>query len=112
MTRPLRREDGLLDPTRPAVELERQVRALRPWPGTYFESIAGRIGVLDATAETGAVAQDRVPGRLGPDGLFAADGSALVLRTVQPAGGRPMSWGELLRGRPGLLGSTVIAGHA
>jgi methionyl-tRNA formyltransferase len=112
MTRPLRREDGLLDPTRPGAELERQVRAMRPWPGTYIESIAGRIGVLDATAETGAVAQDRVPGRLGPDGLFAADGSYLVLRTVQPAGGRPMSWAELLRGRPGLLGSTVIAGHA
>lgn len=109
MARPLRREDGLLDATRPAVELERQVRALRPWPGTYFESIAGRIGVLNAQAERGAVSQDRVPGRLGPDGLFAADGSHLVLRTVQPAGGRSMSWPELLRGRPGLLGSTVIA---
>jgi methionyl-tRNA formyltransferase len=112
MTRPLRREDGLLDPTRPAVELERQVRALRPWPGTYVESIAGRIAVLEASAQGGAIAQDRVPGRLGPDGLFAADGSSLVLQTVQPAGGRPMSWPELLRGRPGLLGSTVIAGHA
>jgi methionyl-tRNA formyltransferase len=112
MTRPLRREDGLLDPTRPAVELERQVRALRPWPGTYIESIAGRIGVLEATAETGAVAQHRVPGRLGPEGLFAANGSCLVLRTVRPAGGRPISWAELLRGRPGLLGSNVIAGHA
>jgi methionyl-tRNA formyltransferase len=112
MTRPLRREDGLLDPTRPAVELERQVRALRPWPGTYVESIAGRIGVLDAHAEGGAIAQDRVAGRLGPDGLHAAEGSVLVLRTVRPAGGRPMSWAELLRGRPGLLGSTVIAGPA
>ena len=112
MTRPLRREDGLLDATRPAAELERQVRALRPWPGTYVESIAGRIGVLDAHAEGGAIAQDRVPGRLGPAGIHAADGTLLVLRTVQPAGGRPMSWAELLRGRPGLLGSTVIAGHA
>jgi methionyl-tRNA formyltransferase len=112
MTRPLRREDGLLDPTRPASELERQVRALRPWPGTYVESIAGRIGVLEATAEAGAIAQDRVPGRLGPEGLFAAEGSCLTLRTVQPAGGRPMAWAELLRGRPGLLGSTVSAGHA
>ena len=112
MTRPLRREDGRLDPTRPAAELERQVRAMRPWPGTYMESIAGRIGGLEVTAETGAIAQDRVPGRLGPDGLFAADGSCLVLRSVRPAGGRPMSWAELLRGRPGLVGSTVIAGHA
>ena len=112
LTRPLRRDDGLLDPTRPAVELERQVRAFRPWPGTYVESIAGRIAVLDARAESGAIAQDRVPGRLGPEGLCAAAGSCLALRTVQPAGGRAMSWEEFLRGRPGLAGSTVIAGHA
>src|SRR5664279_3669307 len=112
LTRPLRREDGLLDPTRPAAELERQVRALRPWPGTYVESIAGRIAVLEGRAEAGAVAQDRVPGRLGADGLHAANGSCLVLLAVQPAGGRPMTWAEFLRGRPGLAGSTVIAGPA
>jgi methionyl-tRNA formyltransferase len=118
LTRPLRREDGLLDPTRPASDLERQVRALRPWPGTYIETIAGRIAVLEAAAApaaeagTGAPAQDRRPGRLGAEGLFAADGSCLVLQRVQPAGKGPMSWPELLRGRPGLLGSTVIAGHA
>ncbi|HEX7473300.1 MAG TPA: hypothetical protein VF323_09475, partial [Candidatus Limnocylindrales bacterium] len=78
----------------------------------YVESIAGRIGVLQGRAEAGAVAQDRVPGRLGPDGLHAAAGSCLVLEVVQPAGGRPMSWAEFLRGRPGLAGSTVIAAPA
>ena len=112
LTRPLRREDGRLDPTRPAAELERQVRAYRPWPGSYVGSIAGRIAVLDARADAGAVAQDRVPGRLGPEGLCAANGSRLVLLTVQPAGGRPMTWDELLRGRPGLAGSTVLAAPA
>ncbi|HEY5495882.1 MAG TPA: methionyl-tRNA formyltransferase, partial [Candidatus Limnocylindrales bacterium] len=34
VTRPFRREDGRLDPARPAAALERQVRACRPWPGT------------------------------------------------------------------------------
>jgi methionyl-tRNA formyltransferase len=33
----LSREDGRLDWSRPAVELDRQVRALAPWPGTWFE---------------------------------------------------------------------------
>ena len=41
MTRPLRREDGRLDPRRPAVELERQVRAYQPWPGSFVETEAG-----------------------------------------------------------------------
>ncbi len=38
LTRPLRREDGRLDPSRPAVELERLVRAYLPWPGTFLDS--------------------------------------------------------------------------
>ena len=38
LTRPLRREDGRLDPARSAVELERQVRAYQPWPGTFVET--------------------------------------------------------------------------
>ena len=37
LTRPLRREDGRLDPTRGRSELERQVRAYQPWPGTFLE---------------------------------------------------------------------------
>ena len=41
LTRPFRREDGRLDPGRPALELDRQVRALRPWPGTFLDR-AGR----------------------------------------------------------------------
>ncbi len=109
LTRPLRREDGRLDPTRPAAELERQVRALRPWPGTFLETQAGRVAVLDATAADGAPSSEGSPGRLGPDGLETAGGSRLVLRTVQPAGGRPMSWADLLRGRPALVGSVVLA---
>jgi methionyl-tRNA formyltransferase len=37
LTRPLRREDGRLDPNRPAVELERQIRAYQPWPGSFIQ---------------------------------------------------------------------------
>ncbi len=37
LTRPLRRDDGRLDPSRPAAELERLVRAYLPWPGTFLD---------------------------------------------------------------------------
>jgi methionyl-tRNA formyltransferase len=112
MTRPLRREDGRLDPSRPATELERQVRAFRPWPGTFIETVAGRIAVLEARVQVGTAGAGADPGRLGPDGLTTADGSLLALDIVQPAGGRAMSWAELLRGRPGLIGSVVNASPA
>jgi methionyl-tRNA formyltransferase len=110
LTRPLKREDGRLDPERPAVELERQVRALQPWPGTYVETEAGRIKILRAgvVPPDGDVAT-RPVGTFGPGPrlrLRTADGD-LDLAEVQPAGGRPMTGAELLLGRPSLPGSRV-----
>jgi methionyl-tRNA formyltransferase len=108
MTRPLRRDDGRLDPTRPASLLERQVRAYLPWPGTFLEADGQRFVVL-AGAVTASDADDE-PGRIVPDpaGLALATGDGrLVLLEVQPAGGRPMSGEAFLRGRPSLLGRRV-----
>ena len=48
LTRPLRREDGRLDPTTGAVQLERQVRAFQPWPGSFLETTGGRLAVWRA----------------------------------------------------------------
>ena len=109
VTRPFRREDGRLDATRPAAALERQVRALRPWPGTFLEAETGRIAVLRvgvAPSETGDE-----PGRLVGDdvaglALATADGR-LQLLDVQPAGGRPMDGQALVRGRPRLIGTRM-----
>ena len=97
LSRSLRREDGRLDPRRPAIELERRVRALRPWPGTFVSTAAGRLGVLEAAiggSEPGDVA-----------GTFVADGDGLAIATGEgrlrllrgPAGGRR---GDVRRGAP------------
>jgi methionyl-tRNA formyltransferase len=107
MTRPLRREDGRLDPERPVVDLERQVRALQPWPGSWVETVGGRLAIWRAEAIPGWVgSEDASPGRFGRFGLYARDGY-LALREVQPAGGRRMTFDELVRGRPGIIGSSV-----
>ena len=52
LTRPLRREDGRLDPGLRAVELWRQVRAYQPWPGSFVDTPEGRLVVLEASAGT------------------------------------------------------------
>ena len=107
MTRPLRRDDGRLDPERPIVELERQVRALQPWPGSWVEAVGGRLAIWRAEAIPGwGGGEDASPGRFGRFGLYASDGY-LALREVQPAGGRRMTFDELVRGRPGIIGSSV-----
>jgi methionyl-tRNA formyltransferase len=108
MTRPLRREDGRLDPARPAWLLEREVRAYLPWPGTFLEADGQRLVVLSGSVAPSDA--DDEPGRIVPDpaglALATADGR-LVLLEVQPAGGRPMSGEAFLRGRPSLLGRRV-----
>ena len=49
LTRMLQREDGRLDPTRSAAELERQVRAFQPWPGSFLEHEGVRLKVWAAS---------------------------------------------------------------
>jgi methionyl-tRNA formyltransferase len=110
LTRPLRRSDGWLDPRRPATELERQVRAYQPWPGSHLETEAGRLTVWVAEVAPGEGRDGQVEriGLLDGPGLrlVTAEGD-LVLREVQPAGGKRMSAAALVRGRPGWLGSRV-----
>ncbi len=114
LTRPLRREDGRLDPNRSAEELSRQVRAYQGWPGSFLDTPFGRVVVWKA--EPVVMPQDAdgpSPGHLVHDGqglgLVTADG-LLRLLDVQPAGGRRMSGEEFARGRRTLLGSRVQSG--
>ncbi len=100
LTRPLRREDGRLDPAQPAAALERQVRAYQPWPGSFVELDGERIVV--ALASVAASAADDLPGAFVTDGVhpaLATTDGRLVLEGVTPAGRRPMSGAEWLRGR-------------
>ncbi|HEY7828321.1 MAG TPA: methionyl-tRNA formyltransferase [Candidatus Limnocylindrales bacterium] len=104
LSRPLRREDGRLDPGRPAIELERQVRAYRGWPGSYLETSAGRLAVLRGSlAQGGPAAPGSIVAVAAGLGLVTADG-VLVLDEVQPAGGRPMSGEAYRRGHPAIVG--------
>lgn len=87
-----------LDFTRPAIEVERQVRAFNPAPGAWFEAGGERLKLLAAEPVEAAGA----PGEVLPDtGLTIACGEqALAAILVQRAGRAPMSGPELLRGFP------------
>lgn len=96
----IEREERRLDPTRPAIELDRRVRALTPHIGAYVELAGGeRLGVTRAapaleTAEPAALRGDSERLFLGtPDGV-------LELLCVKPEGGREMDAADYLRGRP------------
>jgi methionyl-tRNA formyltransferase len=98
------REDGRLDWRRTATSLERQVRALDPWPGVYFESPGRRGGgeqvrVLAALALSGEAG--RAPGTVLDDNLSIAcgEGAFRPLRLQRP-GRAPLDAADFLRGFP------------
>ena len=94
----IKKEDGRLDFTRPAAELERRVRAFHPWPGTSTELGGKTLKVLKAKVGGGRGAPGEVL-EAGPGGLEVACGEgSLVLLEVQPEGKRAMSARELLAG--------------
>ncbi|HUT36973.1 MAG TPA: methionyl-tRNA formyltransferase [Planctomycetota bacterium] len=98
------KKDGAIPWDRPAAYLARFVRAMNPWPGAFtFWLPPGRpplrIIIHAAYALEGTAAH---PGRVA-----AAEGEFLAVETgegllqpfsLQPAGGRPMSAAEFLRG--------------
>jgi methionyl-tRNA formyltransferase len=103
----LKKEDGHLDFSRPAAELERRVRAFAPWPGA-FASWHGqplrilRASVVDPVAgETGQV----VGTASGP--AVACNPGGLLLLEVQPPGKKPMPAADFARGARGFIGARL-----
>jgi methionyl-tRNA formyltransferase len=93
-------EERHLEPTRPAPELERTVRALAPQVGVHLElEDGGRLGVRAAEAVADGPAAGAIEASEGRLLLGCADG-ALSLEVVQPPGGKPMRAEDFLRGHP------------
>jgi methionyl-tRNA formyltransferase len=96
MVRPFHRSDGWIDWRRPADEIDRQIRALQPWPGAWTTLDGRRLHVRAAHPVAGV---DDVPiGCLLPgDAPRVATGrGALTLDVVQPEG-RPAMPAEAWR---------------
>ena len=94
----LKKEDGLLDFKKAAIELERRVRAMNPWPGGFFTWNGAALKVLHAHTNVGTN-----PGvgyrftREGNPAVGTGDG-ILILDEVQPAGKKSMTGKAFLAG--------------
>lgn len=91
----LSREDGYITWTQSAVEIDRQIRALTPWPGARTR---GGLKILEA--EPLAQTCDFAPGMLlDKQGHVACgEGSVLRLLCVQPPGKKAMTVQDALNG--------------
>lgn len=105
----LRKEDGQLDWSLPAVELERRVRAYNPWPGAYTMWRGRQLKILRAAA----LPEWRGPQTPGqvislPEGAGVSTGrGALLLLEVQMAGRRAMGIRDFMRGQREFVGSRL-----
>ncbi len=99
-TKILTRDDGKIEWNKPAIEIERMVRAYNPWPGAWFELDGKRLKVLAARIYDGKNMD--VCGTIwkteNGELAGATKTSGLVLVTVQPEGGKVMPGEDFARG--------------
>jgi len=100
----LTREDSLLEWSRDAAQLDRQVRALTPWPGTMFTLQGETIKVLEARPVEG----QGTPGTVLDNTFTVACGTgALQLLKVQRPGRAAVTGAEAQRGLQLAVGASL-----
>ena len=86
----LKRDDGKLDHTSlAAADIDRKVRGLSPWPGVTLIVDKHLLKLLETSLEP----------TMDSAALPCANGTILHLVRVQPAGGKPMTGAEWMRGK-------------
>ena len=96
----LKREDGRIDWRKPAVEIERWIRGMTPWPGAFTFIGKNRLKVFKAevlTIPSGAEPGMVLPGFQG-DLRIATGRGVLSILEIQSASSRRMSVRDYLRG--------------
>ena len=111
VTRLLKREDGEIDWSRPALEIWRQVRAMHPWPGTFTRWQGRTLKIIEVRPWESTEPVGDAPGLVvgadgSPIGVVTGDG-VLNIERLQMEGRRPVAADEFLRGYRDFPGSRL-----
>lgn len=105
------KEDGRIDFARPAVELERRLRAFTPWPGAFTTFAGGLLKITELQVAHGEGAPGTVLAASADGGVeVACKEGSVVFTGLQPEGKRAMSAAEFLNGRRVTVGSQPFGG--
>ncbi|MGB4057195.1 MAG: methionyl-tRNA formyltransferase [Alphaproteobacteria bacterium] len=97
----LKKEDGIIDWKKSAVDIDRQIRALNPWPGTWANFEGKRMKILSAIPSP-----QPSPGGRGDPGvvldktgnILCGENTSLQITKLQPEGKKPMDFASALNG--------------
>jgi len=102
------KEAGEIDWTKPAIEIERRVRAYQPWPAAYTHTQGKLLKVLEARVLE--VSSEALPGTVISLGAgFGVATGAMVLEVlkVQVEGRQAVAGADFLRGQRGFMGGVL-----
>lgn len=108
-TRLFSRDDGKISWEQNCESIDRQIRALNPWPGTWTTIAEKRLKILRAHPAHSTPQNTRKPGSFFLDSeshelLVSCGDGALALDEIQLDGSTPMSGSNFARGNARLLG--------
>ncbi|MFZ0759114.1 MAG: methionyl-tRNA formyltransferase [Candidatus Sulfotelmatobacter sp.] len=103
----LKKEDGLIDFSRPAAEILNRLRGFQPWPGAYSKFRGKNLQIRKAVALDGIVPISEL--KVEGDRLFTGCGhsTAIELLEIQLEGKRLTSASDFLRGYRPLPGEKL-----
>lgn len=99
----LKKEHGKIDWKRSAKEIYNQIRALRPWPGTYTIKNGKKIKILEAKPylDKSYKSPGKFVGKVNKEGFLVSTGEGCLLIThLQEAGKNKMDAISYLAGHP------------
>jgi methionyl-tRNA formyltransferase len=107
----IKKEDGEIDWSKPAVETWRRIRAFNPWPGCYTTWNGKQLKINEAIIIAGGGSADagkvvNIDGHQDSAGIITGGGILRVLE-LQLEGKRAMKTAEFLRGQRSFIGSKL-----
>jgi methionyl-tRNA formyltransferase len=116
-TKILKREDGKIDWTKSAKELERQIIAFDPWPGTFAECGENKFKIKTIKIWQASVQEQTGVGPFGQPGktymatneniAVQTGKDFLVIKELQPESGKKMPAKEFLKGHSDFIGTML-----
>ena len=110
-TKIIEKDDGLINWQKSALEIERQIRAYQPWPGTHTKMKDTRSNFLSLkilAADTEDINTGKQAGetflKSNKELAVQTGKGCLTIKKLQPEGGKPMTAQDFLHGHREIIG--------